>query len=196
MTAEVKAVAVYARVSTDRQETANQLLQLREFASRQGWRIIAEFVDTVSGSGKVKRPQFDKMMLAASQKQFDLLLFWRLDRLSREGVRMTLTYLERLDGWGVAWRSYQEPYLDSCGAMKDVVLSIMACMAQQERIAISERTKAGLARAVKAGKTLGRPEVKVDVKKARQMQREGLGLRPIASKLKISVNSLRRALGA
>jgi len=181
MTAEVKAVAVYARVSTDRQETANQLLQLREFASRQGWRIIAEFVDTVSGSGKVKRPQFDKMMLAASQKQFDLLLFWRLDRLSREGVRMTLTYLERLDGWG---------------AMKDVVLSIMACMAQQERIAISERTKAGLARAVKAGKTLGRPEVKVDVKKARQMQREGLGLRPIASKLKISVNSLRRALGA
>ena len=176
--------------------TANQLLQLREFASRQGWRIIAEFVDTVSGSGKVKRPQFDKMMLAASQKQFDLLLFWRLDRLSREGVRMTLTYLERLDGWGVAWRSYQEPYLDSCGAMKDVVLSIMACMAQQERIAISERTKAGLARAVKAGKTLGRPEVKVDVKKARQMQREGLGLRPIASKLKISVNSLRRALGA
>ena len=57
-------------------------------------------------------------MLAASQKQFDLLLFWKLDRLSREGVRMTLTYLERLDSWGVAWRSYMEPYLDSCGAMK------------------------------------------------------------------------------
>ena len=190
----MKTVALYARVSTDRQETANQLDQLRDFAAKQGWQIVVEFVDTVSGSGKLKRPQFDKMMLAASQKQFDLLLFWRLDRLSREGVRMTLTYLERLDGWGVAWRSYQEPYLDSCGAMKDVVLSIMACMAQQERIAISERTKAGLARAVRAGKTLGRRAVVVDVAKVRKMQREGLGLRPIAAKLGCSVNTLRGAL--
>ncbi|MGO9575571.1 MAG: recombinase family protein [Terriglobales bacterium] len=187
-------VAIYCRVSTDKQENGNQLIQLRDFCAKQGWQIVHEYVDTVSGSGKLKRPQFEKMMLAASQKQFDLLLFWRLDRLSREGVRMTLTYLERLDGWGVAWRSYQEPYLDSCGAMKDVVLSIMACMAQQERIAISERTKAGLARAVKAGKTLGRPEVQVDIQRARKMQREGMGLRPIAAKLGIAVNTLRAAL--
>lgn len=109
-------IAIYARVSTDKQENANQLDQLREFAARQGWEIAVEYVDTVSGSGKKARPQFERMMLAASQKQWDLLLFWRLDRLSREGVRMTLTYLERLDSWGVAWRSYQEPYLDSCGA--------------------------------------------------------------------------------
>ena len=68
---------------------------------------------------------------------------------------MTLTYLERLDSWGVTWRScYQEPYLDSCGLMKDLVISVVAQMAQQERIAISERTKAGLQRAIKAGKTL------------------------------------------
>ncbi len=47
-------VAVYARVSTDKQETMNQLLQLREFASKRGWRITTEYVDAVSGSGKVK----------------------------------------------------------------------------------------------------------------------------------------------
>ena len=74
----MKTVALYARVSTDKQETANQLDQLRAFAAKQGWQIVAEFVDTVSGSGKLKRHQFEKMMLAASQKQFDLLLFWRL----------------------------------------------------------------------------------------------------------------------
>jgi DNA invertase Pin-like site-specific DNA recombinase len=189
-------IAIYARVSTDKQENANQLDQLRAFAVRLGWEIAVEYVDTVSGSGKKARPQFERMMLAASQKHFDMVLFWRLDRLSREGVRMTLTYLERLDSWGVAWRSYQEPYLDSCGVMKDLVISVMALMAQQERIAISERTKAGLARAVKAGKVLGRRAVLVDVKRAREMQRGGLGLRPIAKKLKVSVNTLTRALRA
>jgi DNA invertase Pin-like site-specific DNA recombinase len=193
----MKAVGIYARVSTDKQENGNgnQLDQLREFCAKQGWQIVAEFVDTVSGSGKLKRPQFDKMMLAASQKQFDLLLFWRLDRLSREGVRMTLTYLERLDGWGVAWRSFTEPYLDSCGVMKDVVISVMASMAAQERIAISERTRAGLQRARKAGKVLGGRPKTVDVARARKLLRSG-GLRPTAKKLGISVNTLRKALAA
>jgi DNA invertase Pin-like site-specific DNA recombinase len=194
MTTEVKSIGVYARVSTNRQENDNQLDQLREFARKQGWKILAEYVDVVSGSGKLKRPQFDKMMLAASQRQFDLLLFWKLDRLSREGVRKTLEYLTRLDSWGVAWRSFMEPYLDSCGVMRDVIISIMATLAQQERIAISDRTRAGLQRAVKAGKVLGRRAVVIDVARARKMQREGLGLRPIAAKLGCSVNTLRRAL--
>src|ERR1700677_1228633 len=127
-------IGIYARVSTDKQENGNQLLQLREFAAKQGWEIVAEFVDTVTGSGKKDRPQFEKMMVAASQRQFDLLLFWKLDRLSREGVSKTLKYLELLDSWGVGWRSFMEPYLDSCGVMRDVVISIMATLAQQERI--------------------------------------------------------------
>lgn len=187
-------LGIYARVSTDKQENGNQLLQLREFATRQGWEIAVEFVDTVTGSGKSKRPQFDAMMLAASQHRFDLLLFWKLDRLSREGVRKTLHYLTLLDSYGVAWRSFMEPYLDSCGPMKDVVISLFATFAQQERIAISDRTKAGLQRAVKQGKTLGRRAVVVDVSRARKLQREGLGLRPIAKQLHISVNTLARAL--
>lgn len=187
-------VGIYCRVSTDKQENGNQLLQLRDFAVRQGWEIAVECVDTVTGSGKKARPQFDAMMLAASQKQFDLLLFWRLDRFSREGVRKTLQYLTLLDSYGVAWRSFMEPYLDSCGPMKDVVISLFATFAQQERIAISDRTKAGLQRAVRQGKTLGRRAVVVDVPRARKLQREGLGLRPIAKQLRISVNTLARAL--
>jgi DNA invertase Pin-like site-specific DNA recombinase len=187
-------IGIYARVSTGKQENANQLDQLREFAAKQGWEIAIEYVDTVTGSGKLKRPQFDRMMLAASQRQFDLLLFWKLDRLSREGVRKTLRYLELLDSYGVAWRSFMEPFFDSCGVMRDVVISIMATLAEQERINISDRTRAGLQRAVKAGKVLGRREIPVDVVRAHKMQREGLGLRPIAKKLKISLNTLQRAL--
>jgi putative DNA-invertase from lambdoid prophage Rac len=98
--------------------------------------------------------------------------------------------------YGVAWRSFMEPFFDSCGVMRDVVISIMATLAEQERINISDRTRAGLQRAVKAGKVLGRREIPVDVVRAHKMQREGLGLRPIAKKLKISVNTLQRALRA
>lgn len=152
-------VGIYSRVSTTEQETSNQLVQLREFAAKQDWVIAAEYVDHAVSGGKAgsARPEFAKMMKDASQRRFDLLLFWSLDRLSREGVSQTLDYLNRLGAWGVDFRSFTEPYLDSLGVFKDAVLAILACIAKQERIRISERTKAGLERARKHGKRLGRP---------------------------------------
>jgi DNA invertase Pin-like site-specific DNA recombinase len=135
------------------------------------------------------------MMMDASQKKFDLLLFWSLDRLSREGISKTLRYLEQLRGWNVGWRSYTQPFLDTGNEMvTGIVLSVLAAVAKQERITISERTKAGLARAVKEGRRLGRRPVVVDVARAKRMQKEGLGLRPIAATLGCSVNTLRAAL--
>jgi DNA invertase Pin-like site-specific DNA recombinase len=188
-------IALYCRVSTAKQDNGNQLQALREFVAKQlDWELVCEYVDTVTGSGKKDRAQFDAMMLAASQRQFDLLMFWKLDRFSRAGVRQTLRYLELLDSYSVAWRSFMEPFFDSCGIMRDVVISIMATLAEQERINISDRTKAGLARAVRQGKTLGRRAVVVDVSQARKLQRDGLGLRPIAKKMGMSVNTLANAL--
>ncbi len=173
-------------MSTGKQDNGNQLVQLREFAAKQDWQVITEYVDTVSGSGKQDRIQFERMMLAASQKQFDVLLFWKLDRFTREGTRKTLAYLTQLDAWGVAWRSYSEPSFDSCGIMRDVVISIMATLAQQERISISERTKAGLARAKRSGKVLGRTPYTVDVAAVRAKQKAGQSLRRIGRDLGVS----------
>ena len=188
-------IAIYARVSTDKQDNANQLEQLRDFASKQGWEVVTEYRDTASGSGRRTRPQFDAVMLAASQRQFDLLLFWALDRLSREGIVKTLGYLEQLRTWGCGWRSYTQPFLDTGNEMTNgIVLSVLAAVAKQERITLSERTKAGLQRARRAGRRLGRRVVKVDVKAAHKLQSEGMGLRGIAKKLDISVNTLQRAL--
>ena len=90
-------VALYGRVSTkDKgQEVQNQLRQLREFAAHSGWTIVAEYID--HESGKVSdREQFQAMFAAASKRQFGVLLFWSLDRLSREGVLPTLQHLQRL----------------------------------------------------------------------------------------------------
>src|ERR1035438_704120 len=188
-------IAIYGRVSTRKQDEMNQLLQLREFVGTQGgWELQTEYIDKVSGSGKKERKAFDQMMMDASQKRFDFLLFWSLDRLSREGIVKTIGYLEQLKGWNVGWRSYTQPFLDTGNEMVNgIVLSVLAAVAKQERITISERTRAGLARAVKDGATLGRRPVTVDVTKARQLLKQG-GLRPTAAKLGISVNTLRGAL--
>jgi DNA invertase Pin-like site-specific DNA recombinase len=153
-------VAVYSRVSTGKQDPENQAAQLRDFAKRQAWAIAHEYTDVVSGTkGEKERPQFRKLMDAASRREFDLVLFWALDRFSREGVLPTLQYLQRLDAYGIGWRSYTEQYLDSTGVFKDAVISIMATVAKQENIRRSERIIAGLQRARKNGSRLGRPQV-------------------------------------
>jgi DNA invertase Pin-like site-specific DNA recombinase len=189
--------AIYARVSTKKQETLNQLAQLREFAGKQGWETTAEYVDVVSGSGKKERPQFLAMMQDASQRKFDLLLFWSLDRLSREGIVKTIGYLEQLKGWQVGWRSYTQSFLDTGNEMVNgIVLSVLAAVAQQERLTISERTLAGLKRARKAGKVLGRPLAEVDMKVVEKRRAKGHSLRAIAADLGVSPALLCKRLAA
>src|SRR5260370_498884 len=148
-----KRVAIYARVSSRaKQETLNQLAQLREFSKRQGWRLVTpEYIDHESGAVPA-RAGFQKMLLHASQRKFDVLLFWALDRLTREGTLATLQYLERLTSYQVGYKSFTEPYLDSCGTFKDVVVSLLATMAKQERIRMGERVRAGLQHARRQGK--------------------------------------------
>lgn len=155
----MKRVAIYARVSTDKQDAVNQLAQLRTFAEQQGWEVVHEYTDAATGSGKKHRPQFEACMLAASQRRFDCVLFWALDRLSREGIVKTISYLEQLKAWGVGWRSYTQPFLDTGNEMTNsIVLAVLSAVAKQERVTISERTKAGLQRVRRAGVRLGRPQ--------------------------------------
>jgi DNA invertase Pin-like site-specific DNA recombinase len=185
--------AIYSRVSTDKQDTENQLSQLRAFCPTQGWELVNTFTDTCTGS-KSDRPGFNAMMTAASQRQFDVVLFWSLDRLSREGALKTLQHLNRLTEYGVGYRSFCEPYLDSTGMFKDAVIAILATIAKQERARIIERTKAGLAIARRKGVTLGRPRVNVDAKRAAKLREEGKSYREIAEKLKTSADTVRRAI--
>jgi DNA invertase Pin-like site-specific DNA recombinase len=154
-------VGIYARVSTDDkgQDPMNQLMQLREFAHRHGWEIAAEYVDEISAKNG-DRIGFKAMWKEAEAHRFDCLLFWSLDRLTREGTLATLTYLRRLNDNGIAFKSYTEQYIDSLGVFSDAIIGILAAIAQQERIRLSERTKAGLARVRKQGKKLGRPPLK------------------------------------
>src|SRR6185312_9713412 len=113
-------IAIYARVSTDDkgQDPLNQVLQLRDFAAKQGWTITREYADEASARNS-DRPGFSKMWEDAAKHRFDLLLFWSLDRLSREGTYKTLSYLRRLTDSGIQFKSYTEQYIDSLGAFSE-----------------------------------------------------------------------------
>ena len=180
--------ALYARVSTkDKgQDVSNQLRQLREFCRKQGWEIVAEYIDRASGKHS-DRERFQAMFAAASRREFDLVLFWSLDRFSREGTVETLQHLQRLTSYGVAWRSFTEQYLDSTGIFKDAVIGILAAVAKQERVRLSERVLAGLERAKAQGRVGGRPKVErerdKDAKRIRKMRDEGQSYREIAEEL-------------
>jgi DNA invertase Pin-like site-specific DNA recombinase len=191
-------IALYTRVSTrDKgQETANQLKQLREFCSSQGWVVVAEYEDHESG-GNADRTQFKAMMTDAARRRFDVVLFWALDRFTREGALETLQHLNWLGSHGIAFRSFTEPYLDSCGIFKDAVIAILGTIAKQERVRISERVRAGLSRArsqgTRSGKPIGRPRAVFARDRVRELRAQGGSWRMIARTLGVSVASVRRA---
>jgi DNA invertase Pin-like site-specific DNA recombinase len=195
-------VGIYARVSTkDKgQEVENQLRQLREFSFSQGWAIYREFVDYETGSTD-DRTAFQAVFKDASQRKFDVLLFWALDRLSREGVLETLQHLNRLTSYGVGYRSFTEQYFDSCGIFKDAVIAIIATVAKQERVRISLRVRAGLEIARAKGKHIGRPprtelseETLIAI--AQSYASGSSSLRELAEKFRTSLGTVQRCVGA
>jgi DNA invertase Pin-like site-specific DNA recombinase len=186
-------VAIYSRVSTkDKgQDVENQLRQLRDFCARQGYEIVREYVDHASGK-RSDRDAFQEMFADASRREFDVLLFWALDRFSREGVFNTLQHLERLTSYGIGYRSFAEQYLDSCGMFRDAVVSILASVAKQERIRLSERTVAGLERARAHGRIGGRPRVVCDRRKVLALREAGKSLGQISAELGLSKTTVSR----
>ena len=154
-------VAIYVRVSTDKQESENQLIELRDYCLSD-YQIFHEYVDVISGK-EDKRPNWDQLFIDAHRRKFDIVLFWDLSRFSRSGTLFTLQKLRELENLGIGYISYQEPYLNTVGQFKEVVISILSTIAKIEREQISERTKAGLRRAKINGTTLGRSSIPQDV---------------------------------
>ena len=190
-------VAIYARVSTrDKgQDVRNQLEQLRGYCGRQGWEITGEYIDQRSGKNG-DREEFKRMMNNAYQREFDVVLFWSLDRFSREGTLETLQHLKRLSSYGVSFKSFTEEFLDGTGIFKDAIIGILAALAHQERVRLSERVVAGLERARKQGRVGGRPRINrkhdKDAAKIRQLRDDGQSYAEIADELGRSKASIER----
>ena len=179
-------IAIYSRVSKDSSDNTNQLIVLREYCQKMGYEIYHEYVDIVSGV-KEYRPQFEIMMKDASKRKFDMLLFFALDRLTREGTRKTIHYLQMLDDCHIAYKSFSEQYIDSSGIFKDVIIALLSTLAKQERVRISERVVAGLAKARSQGRVGGRPTLEANkIEKIREMKSNGSSILAISKQLKVS----------
>lgn len=196
-------VAIYARVSRgEKQDVQNQLRELRAYCVRMHYKIYREYIDRESGAkGRNERTAFAQLFHDASKRHFDIVLFWALDRFTREGLQKTIFYLQQLDVAGVQFHSYTEQYLTTDNELvRDILISVLASLAKQERRRISERTKAGLETARKKGKQIGRPSKAHLQDHIKSLTQKGLSKNAIAKKLSIDYKTVlkyypRKAIG-
>lgn len=188
-----KRAALYMRVSTSEQTTANQRRDLRKVAKQAGWTITAEFVDEgISGSkGRDKRPGFDALLKGATRREFDIVLAWSVDRLGRS-LQDLIGFLNEIHAAGVDLYLHQQG-LDTSTPAGKAMFSMMGVFAEFERSMTVERTKAGLARARAQGKTLGRPRVSgAVVAKIKAAHATGEGIRRAAKRIGVGVGTVHK----
>jgi DNA invertase Pin-like site-specific DNA recombinase len=161
-------VGIYARVSTEDkgQDPENQLRDLRAWCVNSGHTVAGEYVDHESGrKGADKRKQFAALFDDAAKRKFDCVLFWALDRFNREGMAQTILHLQRLTACGVTFRSYTEQHLSTDNELVgNILLALLSSLAKVEAQKISERTKAGMARAKAKGVKIGRPRIGIEIR--------------------------------
>lgn len=190
-------VALYARVSTDKQSTENQLRELREAATRMGWDVVGEFVDHgISGAKSRKdRPKLDALLKGVSRKDFDIVAAWSVDRLGRSLIDL-VGMLQELHSMGVDLYLHQQGINTTTPAGK-ALFGMMGVFAEFERGMIQERVKSGLALAkkkgTKSGRPIGRPAASAETEASiRELRAQGMGMLKIAKQLQCGVSVVQR----
>lgn len=185
--------AIYARVSTDDQNTDMQLTELREYAGRQGWDVV-EFIDKGISGTKARRPGLDGCMDAARLKKIDAVLVWKIDRFGRS-LKNLLDNILSLDTYGVRFISITQGIdTDQRNPIAKFQLSILGAVAEFEREMIVDRVRSGMASAKRSGKHCGRPRGAWSRMQARELREQGHSWREISKKLGVPEASIRRAL--
>lgn len=191
---KVKRVALYLRVSTTKDQTVeNQRRALHEASERHRWDIVAEFVDAgISGAkGRDKRPGFENLCKGVARRDFDMVAAWSVDRLSRS-LQHLVSFLGELDAKGIGILLLQQG-VDSTTPAGRALLQMAGVFAEFERSMIAERVVAGMARARKQGKHLGRKRIDAATEhKARQALAKGTGMLKVASMLGIGSGTVQR----
>ena len=174
----MKRAALYARVSTADQTTANQLLDLRQMVQQRGYEVVEEYVDHGISGAKARRPALDKMMGDARRGRFDIVVVWAADRLARS-VKHFVEVISELDHLGIAFLSYREQ-IDTAGPLGRAIMVIVSAIAELERSLIIERVKAGIRRARSEGRRIGRRPLDVDRDAVLHDRKSGMSLTKVA----------------
>ena len=185
-------IAIYTRVSTDKQTDESQLNELREFCARRGWIKITEYRDVISGA-KFSRQGLDQLMTDVRRGRLDVVICFKLDRLGR-----SLPHLAQIVGELTAHRVAlvcPSQGIDTSGMnpASQLQLNILMAIAEFERSIIRERVTAGLKASKANGTKLGRPSTLADHGPAvSRLRAEGLGVRAISRELGIPVSSVHK----
>src|SRR5262245_39678481 len=187
----MKRAAIYLRVSTVDQTVANQEQALRETAERSGLEIVKVYRDHgVSGAkGRDKRPGFDALCRDATKRQFDVVMAWSVDRLGRS-LQDLIAFLSELHALGIDLFLHQQG-LDTRTPAGKAMFGMMGVFAEFERSIIQERVRAGLLRAKREGKRLGRPPIPEEVKaRIREALAGGMSVRKTAAQFGIDPSTV------
>lgn len=183
----------------DAQHTADQFDRLCNYVKSQKWQLVHTYRDALTGKRK-DRTAYQQMLAGAARHKFDVLVFWSLDRLSREGIMPTITLLQKLTTWNIGYRSFTEPHLDSLGPHHETLMELLATLGKQDKVR-SESTRIGLKRmrannqpGPKGFYAPGRPPVQINLKKAKRLRTEGLSYEKIAKLCGTSKATLYRLL--
>ncbi|MCF8194751.1 MAG: recombinase family protein [Polynucleobacter sp.] len=193
----MKRVVIYARVSTDKQQTSNQVLVLKEIAERAGYNIIQIYEDKgISGSkGREDRPALNQMMKDATHRKFDMVMCWSIDRLGRS-ISHLIEIMNELNGLKIDM-FFSQQSIDTTQSSGRILFSIMGAIGEFEKSLIKERVLAGLDRARKNGIKLGRPSNMTDGLKSAILilKDKGLGVRETCRKLGIGCATYYKVIG-
>jgi len=188
----MKRIALYARVSTDKQTCENQLQELRTIAERMNYTIVTEFVDNgISGmKTRQNRPALDQLMKSATQRRFDMVMCWSIDRLGRS-LQNLVEILNELQALKIDLFFLQQG-MDTSTPSGRMIFSVFGAIGEFERNLIRERVIAGQKRAVANGVKIGRPSKMNDgLRSAIQLLREkGMGIKQIARELKVGIGTV------
>ena len=191
-----KRVVIYARVSTLDQTVDNQLIELRDHCSKMGWEIVKEYKDEgLSGTlSREKRPSFNEMIKDGYRKKFELVVCWDISRLGRS-MKELIMFLSDMKDRDIGICSVRQGF-DTSTTMGEMMFQFVGILSSWEREMIRERTLAGLDRAKKEGKTLGRKTVIDDdkVSHIRKLRSIGRSLRDIASEVGVSKGTVSNVL--
>ena len=187
-----KRIAIYARVSTDKQTVDNQLIELRSLCGRLGYTIVQEYTDNgISGAkSRDERPALDTLMKAATQRKFDMVMCWSIDRLGRS-LQNLVEILNEIQALGIDL-FFQQQGMDTSTPSGRMIFSVFGAIGEFERNLIRERVLAGQQRAKANGVKLGRPSKMNDgMRSAVKLLREnGMGIKQIAKQLQIGVGTV------
>ena len=189
-------VGLYARVSTTDQNCSQQLRDLKAYCRARGWIVEGEYVDHGVSGKKAQRPAMERLMEAARRRRIDAVLVWKLDRWGRSVAHFAES-VQGLHALGVRFIAVTQGIdTDESNAGGRLLMNILASFAEFEHELIVERTLAGLARARREGKTLGRPRTILDREKVRRLHADGMSMRAIAAQLKVSAMTVHRVVAA